>query len=127
MRASFARNCVTHDGRRLNAVMFSLLPGELLAADDRAVIEVMLHEAAHALAVVRGFRDSSAEGNRYHNKRFVALAAEMGLARAYAFLARWDLDYTGCLMGSGLLADQTNTGCCSVLSSSSYSSPSTLE
>ena len=53
--------------------------GELLAAGGRAVLEVMLHEAAHALAVVRGIRDTSAEGNRYHNKRFVALATEMGL------------------------------------------------
>ena len=53
--------------------------GELLAAGGRAVLEVMLHEAAHALAVVRGVKDTSAEGNRYHNKRFVALAGEMGL------------------------------------------------
>jgi hypothetical protein len=53
--------------------------GELLAAGGRAVLEVMLHEASHALAVVRGIRDCSAEGNRYHNKRFVALATEMGL------------------------------------------------
>jgi len=29
--------------------------------------------------VVRGIKDTSAEGNRYHNKRFVALATEMGL------------------------------------------------
>jgi hypothetical protein len=28
---------------------------------------VMLHKAAHALAVVRGVRDPSAEGNRYDN------------------------------------------------------------
>jgi hypothetical protein len=54
--------------------------GELLASGARAVLEVMLHEATHALAVVRGIRGTSAEGNRYHNKRFVALAAEMGLA-----------------------------------------------
>jgi hypothetical protein len=39
----------------------------------------MLHEASHALAVVRGIKDTSAEGNRYHNKRFAALAVEMGL------------------------------------------------
>lgn len=54
--------------------------GELLAAGGGAVLEVMLHEAAHALAVVRGIKDTSAEGNRYHNKRFVALAAELGLS-----------------------------------------------
>lgn len=36
-------------------------------------------EAAHALATRRGIKDTSAAGNRYHNKRFVALAAELGL------------------------------------------------
>jgi hypothetical protein len=55
------------------------IAGELLAAGGRAVIEVMLHEAAHALAALRGIKDASAEGNRYHNKRFVALATELGL------------------------------------------------
>jgi hypothetical protein len=55
------------------------IAGELLAADGRAVVEVMLHEAAHALAAVRGIKDTSAEGNRYHNKRFVKLAEELGL------------------------------------------------
>jgi len=39
----------------------------------------MLHEAAHALATRRGIKDTSSAGNRYHNKRFVALAAELGL------------------------------------------------
>ena len=53
--------------------------GELLSAGGRAVLEVMLHEAAHALATRRGTKDTSAQGNRYHNKRFVALAAELGL------------------------------------------------
>jgi len=55
------------------------MAGELLAAGGRAVLEVMLHEASHALAAVRGVKDCSAEGNRYHNKRFVAAATEMGL------------------------------------------------
>ena len=39
----------------------------------------MLHEAAHALAARRGIKDTSAAGNRYHNKRVVALGAELGL------------------------------------------------
>ena len=39
----------------------------------------MLHEAVHALATRRGIKDTSAVGNRYHSKRFVALAAELGL------------------------------------------------
>lgn len=55
------------------------IAGELLAGGGRVVIEVMLHEAAHALAASRGIKDTSAEGNRYHNKRFVALAEELGL------------------------------------------------
>ena len=66
------------DGQHRMPELF--MAGELLPAGGSAVLEVMLHEAAHALAVVRGVRDCSAEGNRYHNKRFVALAAEMGLA-----------------------------------------------
>ena len=41
----------------------------------------MLHEAAHARATRRGIKDTSAAGNRYHNKRFAALAAELGLRR----------------------------------------------
>jgi hypothetical protein len=32
--------------------------GELLAAGGRGVLEVMLHEGTHALAVVRGIRDT---------------------------------------------------------------------
>jgi hypothetical protein len=40
----------------------------------------MLHEAAHALATWRGIKDTSAACNRYHNKRFVVLAAELGCA-----------------------------------------------
>ena len=55
------------------------IAGELLSAGGRAVLEVMLHEAAHALATLHGIKDTSAAGNRYHNKRFVALAAELGL------------------------------------------------
>ena len=57
------------------------IAGELLAAGGRAVVEVMLHEAAHALATRRGIKDTSAAGNRYHNKRFVALADRAGPAR----------------------------------------------
>jgi hypothetical protein len=45
----------------------------------RAVVEVMLHDAARALATRRDIKDTSAAGNRYHNKRFVARAGEPGL------------------------------------------------
>jgi hypothetical protein len=55
------------------------IAGELLADGGQAVLQEMLHESAHALAVVRGIRDTSAESGRYHNRRFVALATEVGL------------------------------------------------
>src|SRR5215472_3821671 len=38
-----------------------------------------LFMAGELLAVGGGIKDTSAEGNRYHNKRFMALAAELGL------------------------------------------------
>src|SRR5208283_1110238 len=53
--------------------------GRTTVGRGRAVLEVMLHETAHALAAWRGIKDTSAAGNRYHNKRFVALGAELGL------------------------------------------------
>jgi len=52
---------------------------ELLAQGARPVLEALLHAGAHALATARGIRDTSAAGNRYHNKRFMALAGELGL------------------------------------------------
>jgi len=66
------------DGKRAPELFIA---GELLDGDGagRRVLEVMLHEGAHALAAGRGVKDTSAAGNRYHNKRFAALAAEMGL------------------------------------------------
>lgn len=56
------------------------LAGELIARGAEAVLETMLHEAAHALAHVRGVKDTSRQGNRYHNKRFAGLARELSLA-----------------------------------------------
>jgi hypothetical protein len=57
------------------------IAGETLAADDagRVVVETLLHEAAHAVAHARKVKDTSASGNRYHNKRFATIAAELGL------------------------------------------------
>ena len=65
------------DGQRVPELFVA---GELLDDGGRAVLEVMLHEAAHALAAIRGIKDTSAAGNRYHNKRFGGLAAELGLS-----------------------------------------------
>ncbi|MFJ4851682.1 hypothetical protein [Streptomyces sp. NPDC088733] len=56
------------------------ISGELLAMGGHQVLQTMLHEAAHALAFARGrIKDTSASGNRWHNRRFAKLAEELGL------------------------------------------------
>jgi hypothetical protein len=52
--------------------------GEGLALGPVDVLGTLLHEAAHALAHVRRIKDTSRQG-RYHNRRFQALATEIGL------------------------------------------------
>lgn len=53
--------------------------GELLAKGGRALLEVLLHEAAHGVASARGIQDTSPPSHRYHNKKFVRIAEELGL------------------------------------------------
>lgn len=53
--------------------------GEGLARGAAAVFATLLHEAAHALAHARRIRETSRQG-RYHNRRFKALAEELGLS-----------------------------------------------
>lgn len=55
-----------------------LIGGEGLRRGGVETMGTLLHEAAHALATARGIQDTSREG-RYHNKKFVALATELGL------------------------------------------------
>jgi hypothetical protein len=43
------------------------------------VLATLLHEATHALAHVRGIKDTSGQG-RWHNARLKALAEELGIA-----------------------------------------------
>jgi hypothetical protein len=52
--------------------------GEGLAAGPTAVLGTLLHEAAHAIAEVRGIKDTSRQG-RYHNQRYADLARILGL------------------------------------------------
>lgn len=70
-----ATRWTTEDGVTLGEVFVS---GERLADGAQGVLSTLLHEAAHAMAHVRKIKDTS-RGRRYHNKRFVALADEMGL------------------------------------------------
>jgi hypothetical protein len=52
--------------------------GERLLDGSEQVMQTLLHEAAHALAKVRDIKDTSNKG-RFHNKKFVKLAEELGL------------------------------------------------
>lgn len=63
-----------HEGRQAEV----WVSGERLGEGGREVMQTLLHEAAHALAGVRGLKDTSNK-NRYHNKVFVKLAEELGL------------------------------------------------
>lgn len=55
-----------------------MISGEGLRREPRDVLGTLLHEAAHALADVRGITDTSRQG-RYHNKKYARLAEELGL------------------------------------------------
>lgn len=63
------------------AVAGGVVGGEGLARGPAEVLATLLHEAAHALAHVRGIKDTSRQG-RWHNARFKALAEELGIAVA---------------------------------------------
>jgi hypothetical protein len=54
------------------------ISGERLACGATLTLQTLCHEAAHVLARVRGVQDTSRQG-RYHNRRFVELAALYGL------------------------------------------------
>jgi hypothetical protein len=56
----------------------SLIGESSSACGTELGFERLLHEAAHGLAAARGIRDTSRAG-RYHNRRFLTLADELGL------------------------------------------------
>jgi hypothetical protein len=80
------------DGKRLNLGHFAphrwqvsgadrhevLVGGEGLQRGPVDVLGTLLHEAAHGLAQTRSIQDTSRQG-RYHNRRYAALARELGL------------------------------------------------
>jgi hypothetical protein len=71
----YAHNRWDRDGNELGELFIS---GEGLRQGAPSVLGTLLHEAAHGIAAVRGIQDTSRNG-RYHNKRYVALAEELGL------------------------------------------------
>ncbi len=52
--------------------------GECFAEGATHTLVTILHEATHALAHVHGIKDTSRQG-KYHNRRFLKLAAELDL------------------------------------------------
>jgi hypothetical protein len=81
----FATSTWQHGNRRLPEVMVS---GEGLSRTPNQVMSTLLHEAAHGIATTRGIKDTSRQG-RWHNKRFAALAGELGLDIAYDRQIGW--------------------------------------
>lgn len=73
---------------RAGKVSEVLIGGEGMKRGARGVMTTLIHEAAHAMAKVRGIQDTSRQG-RYHNKRFKVLAEELGLEIAYDKRIGW--------------------------------------
>jgi hypothetical protein len=64
------------------------ISGEGLRTGAEGVLATLLHQAAHALATARGITDTS-NRSYYHNKRYKALAEELGLTVADAGSRGW--------------------------------------
>lgn len=65
-----------------------LITGEGMKRGAEAVMSTLVHEAGHAVAGVRGVRDTS-RGGRYHNRRFRAIGEELGLEVAFDQSIGW--------------------------------------
>lgn len=59
----------------------SLIGESSSACGTELSFERLLHEAVHGIAAARGIRDTSRAG-RYHNRRFLVVADELGLDHA---------------------------------------------
>lgn len=75
------------DEEALHEIMLS---GESLQRGAVATLGTLLHECAHAIANARGVKDTSNNG-RYHNKRFKAIAEELGIELTEAPTLGWSL------------------------------------
>ena len=67
-----------------------MISGEGLRRGAPAVLGTLLHEAAHALAAVRGIQDTSRQG-RYHNKHFKTHAEELGITAGHDQRLGWSV------------------------------------
>lgn len=66
------------DAVRSGEVPEVLISAECLAMGAEQVMQTIVHEAVHALAHARGVKETSRQ-NRYHNRKFVDLAEELGM------------------------------------------------
>src|SRR5262245_37309873 len=85
-----------HGTTRMPGVLVS---GEGLNRTPAEVVTTLLHEAAHALADVRGIKDTSRQG-RWHNQQFAKLAAELGLVASKDERLGW----SPCVLKPGIQA-----------------------
>lgn len=67
-----------------------MLSGESLQRGASATLGTLLHECSHAVANVRGVKDTSNNG-RYHNKRFKKIGEEFGLELQDAPTLGWSI------------------------------------
>ena len=67
-----------------------MISGEGLGRTPQDVLGTMLHEAAHALAAVRGIKDTSRQG-RYHNTKYKMLAEELGITLTFDPAIGWSI------------------------------------
>jgi hypothetical protein len=72
----------------------------------RRVLCTLLHEASHGAAHARGIKDCSRQ-NRYHNKRFAAIAAELGLTPPTE--PHSTLGFSSCTLGDETAAAWSST------------------
>lgn len=80
VRGHYRPSTWVHGSGRKHEVFLS---GERLSDGGRGVMTTLVHEAVHALAEVRGIKETSRQ-NRYHNGRFAELARELGLTAPVA-------------------------------------------
>jgi hypothetical protein len=97
----FAGGRWQHGANRLPEVLVS---GEGLRRPAPEVLTTLLHEAAHGLAATRGIKDTSRQG-RWHNRRFAALAAELGVDPAQDPVLGW----SPCTLRPSTLDDYADT------------------
>lgn len=67
-----------------------LISAESLARGPEATLGTLIHELAHAKANLADIRDTSNKG-RYHNKKFKAIAEEMGIELELAPTIGWSV------------------------------------